>query len=225
MQANIIPENIVFNNCYSGTEFENKTVDFLRLAGLTANRVGKANDGGIDIDASVNMQRVKYSYYIQCKYYNKPLGKGPIQEVYSGAAFYNNIGKPVVITNNEVTFNARTYAKKLGVEIIADSEWDEIKDTCNSKKAKYQHTGLLGIIISSAIKNAEYAKRAVATEQEHIVPELSDKDEYRLQLQSDFDMAEEYLKEEERLQQKALKYRRMALERQKKAILASLDYG
>ena len=35
MQANIIPENIVFNNCYSGTEFENKTVDFLRLAGLT----------------------------------------------------------------------------------------------------------------------------------------------------------------------------------------------
>lgn len=59
----------------------------------------------------------------------------------------------------------------------------------------------------------------------YIVPELSDKDEYRLQLQSDFDMAEEYLKEEERLQQKALKYRRMALERQKKAILASLDYG
>ena len=113
----------------------------------------------------------------------------------------------------------------MGVEIIADSEWDEIKDTCNSKKAKYQHTGLLGIIISSAIKNAEYAKRAVATEQEHIVPELSDKDEYRLQLQSDFDMAEEYLKEEERLQQKALKYRRMALERQEKAILASLDYG
>lgn len=225
MQANIIPENIVFNNCYSGTEFENKTVDFLRLAGLTANRVGKANDGGIDIEASVNIQGVKYSYYIQCKYYNKPLGKGPIQEVYSGAAFYNNIGKPVVITNKEVTFNARTYAKKLGVEIIADSEWDEIKDTCNSKKAKYQHTGLLGIIISSAIKNAEYAKRAVATEQEHIVPELSDKDEYRLQLQSDFDMAEEYLKEEERLQQKALKYRRMALERQKKAILASLDYG
>ena len=80
-------------------------------------------------------------------------------------------------------------------------------------------------LISSAIKNAEYAKRAVATEQEHIVPELSDKDEYRLQLQSDFDMAEEYLKEEERLQQKALKYRRMALVRQKKAILASLDYG
>ena len=26
MQANIIPENIVFNNCYSGTEFENKTL-------------------------------------------------------------------------------------------------------------------------------------------------------------------------------------------------------
>ena len=87
----------------------------------------------------------------------------------------------------------------------------KLKTLVIPRKAKYQHTGLLGIIISSAIKNAEYAKRAVATEQEHIVPELSDKDEYRLQLQSDFDMAEEYLKEEERLQQKALKYRRMAL--------------
>lgn len=53
MQENIIPENIVFNNCYSGTEFGNKTVDFLRLVGLTANRVGKANDGGIDIEASM----------------------------------------------------------------------------------------------------------------------------------------------------------------------------
>lgn len=158
MQENIIPENIVFNNCYSGTEFENKTVDFLRLAGLRANRVNKANDGGIDIEATVNIQGVEYPYYIQCKYYNKPLSKGPIQEVYSGVAFYDNIGKPVVITNNEVIFNARTYAKKLGVEIIADSEWDEMKDACNSKKARYQHTGLLGIVILSAIKNTEYAK-------------------------------------------------------------------
>lgn len=225
MEENIITESIIFKGCYTGTDFENKTLDFLRLAGLTAKKTGGANDGGIDIVASANIQGVEYSYYIQCKYYNKPLGKNPIQEAYSGAAFYDNIGKPVVITNNEVTFNARIYAKKLGVEIIADFEWEEIKETCISKKAKSQHTGLMGIIISNAIKCPEYAMQAVVTEIKPIVPDLSDKSKYRLQLQSDFDMAEEYLKEEERLQQKALKYRRMALERQKKAILASLDYG
>ena len=225
MSENMIPQDIIFNNCHTGTRFENTTVDFLRLAGFTAKKVGGANDGGIDIVASVNIQNHEYSYYIQCKYYNKPLGKHPIQEVYSGAAFYGNVGKPVVITNNEVTFNARTYAKKLGVEIIADSEWEEIKEACNSQKAKNQHTGIMGIIISEAIKSSEYAIQAIATEPEHTISDLSDKDKYKLQLQSDFDMAEEYLKEEERLQLKALKYRRMALERQKKAILASLDYG
>lgn len=55
------------------------------LPGLTANRVGKANDGGINIEVNMNVQGAEYSYYIQCKYYNKPLGKGPIQEVYSKA--------------------------------------------------------------------------------------------------------------------------------------------
>lgn len=225
MSENIITEDIIFSNCRTGTDFENKTLDFLRLAGLTAQKTGGANDGGIDIVASLNIQGTEYSYYIQCKYYNKPLGKNPIQEVYTGAAFYNNIGKPVVITNNEVTISARTYAKKLGVEIIADSEWEKIKETNNSQRAKIQHTGLMGIVISGIIKSSEYATHAVATESEHIVSTISEKDKYRLQLQSDFDMAEEYLKEEERLQQKARKYRRMALERQKKAILASFDYG
>lgn len=223
MAKNIINQDIIFNNCRTGTDFENTTLDFLRLAGFTAKKTGGANDGGIDIVASMNIQGDEYSYYIQCKYHNKPLGKPPIQEAYSGAAFYDNIGKPVVITNNEVTFNARIYAKKLGVEIIAYAEWEEIKEACISKKAKNQHTGLMGIIISSAIKSSEYALQAVETK--HIIPDLSDKDKYKLQLQSDFDMAEEYLKEAERLQQKAIKNQRMAFERQKKAILANFDYG
>lgn len=225
MSENIITEDIIFNNCRTGTDFENKTVDFLRQAGFDAAKIGGANDGGIDIVASVNIQDVKYSYYIQCKYYNKPLGKNPIQEVFTGAAFYGNAGKPVVITNNEVTISARTYAKKVGVEIIADSEWEEIKEAYYSKKAKLKYSGLMGIVISGIIKNSKYAIQAVANESTHIISNLSEKDKYKLQLQSDFDIAEEYLKEEERLQLKAFKYRRMALERQKKAILASLDYG
>lgn len=63
----------------------------------------------------MNIQGVEYSYYIRRKYYNKPLGKGPIQEVYSGTAFYDNIGKPIVITNNKVTFNARVCLKTVKV--------------------------------------------------------------------------------------------------------------
>lgn len=74
----------------------------------------------------MNIQGTKYSYCIQCKYYSKTLTKTPIQEAHTGAAFYDNIGRLVVITNNSVTFNARSYAKKVGFEIIADYKWDKI---------------------------------------------------------------------------------------------------
>lgn len=35
MEENIVNQDIIFNNCRTGTDFENKTLDFLRLAVLT----------------------------------------------------------------------------------------------------------------------------------------------------------------------------------------------
>lgn len=49
MDENIIDQNIIFNNCNTGTDSENKTPDFLGLAGFNAKKIGGANDGGIDI--------------------------------------------------------------------------------------------------------------------------------------------------------------------------------
>lgn len=224
MSESIINQNIIFGNCHTGKDFEYRTVDFLRMAGFIANKTG-ANDGGIDIVAKMNIQNCEYQFYIQCKFYNRPLGKAPIQEAFTGTHFYGNAGKPVVITNNEVTFNARMYAKRIGVEIIADAEWEEIKEACISKKARNQHSGLMGIIISSAIKSPEYAKQAVMTEAKHIAQELDAMQKYKLQLQTDFDVAEECLKEAERLQLRSMKYQRLAFERQKKAVLANLEHG
>ena len=122
-------ENIIFKNCRTGTDFEHKTVEFLEGLGFNAHKTGR-NDGGIDIIATKTINETEYKYYIQCKYFNTTLGKHPIQEVFAGSHYYEETsgkGAPVVITNNAVTREARLYAKRLGVEIIADAEWNEIR--------------------------------------------------------------------------------------------------
>lgn len=121
-----MPKNIVFVGCYDGKDFENGVVAFLNKNGFTANRVGN-NDGGVDIIAKSNTEPVEYTFNIQCKYFNKPVGKTPIQEVYTGTQYYGNGGYPVVITNNRVTTEARVYAKRVGVEVIDEQVWEEIK--------------------------------------------------------------------------------------------------
>lgn len=127
MSSDIMKNNFIFANCHSGEDFENTTVNILQWVRFNAKRFGGPNDGGIDVVANTNIQGAEYSYYIQCKFYNHSLGKGPISEVHSGSIAYGHGETPVVITNNKVTFNARLYAKRLGVEIIADEEWEKIK--------------------------------------------------------------------------------------------------
>ena len=101
----------IFRDCKSGIDFENTVVKFLRCLAFEANRTGK-DDGGIDIVATTSILSTKYTFYIQCKYFNTPLGKHPIQEVYAGTNYYGGNGKPVVITNNKVTVDARVYGTK-----------------------------------------------------------------------------------------------------------------
>ena len=141
----------IFRDCKSGIDFENTVVKFLRCLAFEANRTGK-DDGGIDIVATTSILSTKYTFYIQCKYFNTPLGKHPIQEVYAGTNYYGGNGKPVVITNNKVTVDARVYAKRLGVEIIADAEWVELKQVFKARKLinPNPHKGMLGIILASA---------------------------------------------------------------------------
>ena len=113
--------SFIFLNCYTGTDFENLVMDILNENGFTAKKTG-SNDGGIDIVAESTTKPKTYTFNIQCKFFNRPLSKAPIQEVFSGTHYYGNGGRPVVITNNRVTTEARVYAKRLGVEIIGDAE-------------------------------------------------------------------------------------------------------
>ena len=79
-------EDIIFKGCKTGIDFENMTVDFLKKAWLDAHKTGK-NDGGIDIVATTSINGTERKYYIQCKYYNKTVGKHPVQEVYAGSKY------------------------------------------------------------------------------------------------------------------------------------------
>lgn len=228
-----MPDNIIFRDCKTGTDFENNTVLFLNRAGLTANKTGR-NDGGIDIVATTNINSVEYKFYIQCKYFNTSLGKHPIQEVFAGAKYYeegSGKGAPVVITNNVVTREARLYAKRLGVEIIADAEWTEIASTIREGKISNQnvHHGLLGIILAKILENTEehqaeeYLKAVLAEPEPEELP--ADKEEMVLKVQNDFDEAEEFIKESSRLYQKAAQHQQKGMNIYRDIIIRQIKYG
>lgn len=226
-------EDIIFKGCKTGVDFEVKTVEFLNRLGFNANKTGK-NDGGIDIVTTTSINGNEYRYYIQCKYYNTTLGKHPIQEVFAGYHYYEeNSGKgiPVVITNNAVTREARLYAKRLGVEIIADAEWTEIKQVAKDKKVTNpnQHHGLMGLFISAMLRSVknpqadEYLTASLAEPDYNKEP--ADNEELILKVMDDFDEAEEDIKESARLYQKATQYQQNALNKHRDAIIRHLKYG
>lgn len=209
-------------SCNSGVSYEDAVVAFLNEHRFQAYKTGKS-DGGIDIVAVSTTKPQSYTFNIQCKYYNKPLGKAPIQEVYSGTQYYGNGGKPVVVTNNRMTADARVYAKRLGVEVIAEAEWKEIMQVSDTRKIinPNPHKGLMGIIIANITRNREYLISAV----QDIPNPPTDKEQLKLELVNKFDEAEEYVKEASYYQQRAAEYQQRALTLQKEALLRNLEYG
>ena len=221
---------IHFKNCSTGIDFENRIVEILNRLGFDARRVG-TNDSGIDIIATYVTEPNPIVFNIQCKYYNNTLSKAPIQEVYSGTHYRDNGGHPVVITNNAVTATARQFAKKLGVEIIADMEWQEFVRVAKTKIIynPNPHNGLFGIILSKVAGNKQYfinTVNAIAKANENKEQtKPTEKDKLRADLITDFDEAESCIQEAAYLQQKAAMFSQRALSLQKKAILKNLDYG
>ncbi len=94
-----------------GHEFEYFCADLLRKNGFRKVKVtARSGDQGVDIIAVKGTSR----YAIQCKRYASPLGNKPVQEVYTGKAFYN-CKYGVVMTNSIFTPHAKELAKKTGV--------------------------------------------------------------------------------------------------------------
>lgn len=213
--------NILKFNCKSGLEYENTIVNMLTKAGLTANRVGN-NDGRVDIFASIKLKTGDFNFNIQCKLYNRPIGKEPIQQVFTGTHYYNNGATPVVITNNTISSEARLYAKNLGVEIIADMEWLEMEKAIQAGVVINRNCGsLMKILLAYIMKND-----TILPVREKKKSELqTDKERLKLEIISKYDLAEELSRESARLSLEAANKAQESLRLQKEAMLINLESG
>lgn len=216
----VTPRDFEFRRWKSGTEYENWVKDTLTELHFKAERKGK-NDSGVDIIAETNWEGRKHRFYIQCKHYNKPVGKGPIQEIYAGTAFHKDYGSPVLVTSNIVTFEARLYARELGVEIISDPEWEEFARIVAEKKDDNPNPrkGLFGMMVAAVIGTKAYLQKVEPDDEKN-----KTKQELRQQIMSEYDEATECVKEAAYLHQKAAQYQERALELQKRNALRSLFY-
>lgn len=100
---------------FNGRQFELWCASLLRNSGYRNVTVTpSSNDQGVDIIAERNGEK----YAFQCKRYSSNLGNTPVQEVFTGAAFYG-CNKAIVMTNSFFTLGAIEAATRIGVEL-----WD-----------------------------------------------------------------------------------------------------
>lgn len=217
------------SECKTGTDFENWVQSFLTHLGFDAKRTC-GNDNEVDIIATKIYQNVSYKFYIQCKYHNRVLGKTPIQEVYTGHQYFGGDGYPVVITNNRMTYEAKTYALRLGVEVISELQLNELSLMAKGHAPlSMTHTGLFGIIVSTICRDADYVRRVFEkmTQGEASAPKehVDDKEQLRSELVDSFEQADILMQESAELQQRASLLNRQALVLQKEALIKNLEYG
>ena len=101
-----------------GHDFEYWCANALRNCGFYNVEVTPGSgDQGVDIICFKD--GVKYA--VQCKRYNSDLGNTPVQEVFSGKAFYHcHVG--AVMTNRYITSGAKQLAKETGT-LLWDRDW------------------------------------------------------------------------------------------------------
>ena len=153
-------------SCMSGNDFELFIQKLLIRYGFDA-RLTHNNDNGVDIIATIMEGECKVKYYIQCKFYNRTIGKLPVQEVFSGKHYFGDDGYPVVITNNYISNKANQYAKKLNVEVITGFQLKELIELEKTKEVKdCDYKGLMGTIFNRAREevNRSSIKKSVLNE-------------------------------------------------------------
>lgn len=205
---------------FSGTDYENGCVEMLELCGFEAVRTGK-DDKGVDIKASIPIGENVKKYYIQCKYQNKTLSMHPVQEIFAGAHYHGADGTPVLITNNRVSYQARQYAKALGVEVIGDDEWIELKDAYKNKHVQNPNRqGLAGILIGKLSGNQDLVTRNMQTP----VVKAHDSDDLKAAITGEYDRILECRKEADRLRQQASMIEQKAIIMQREEVLKHLAF-
>lgn len=207
-------------NSYTGIDFEKGCVEILEHCGFKAYQTGK-EDKGVDIIASITIGENIKKYYIQCKFQNKTLSMHPVQEIFTGTHYRGADGIPVLITNNHVSYQARQYAKALGVEIISAPEWIELKEAHRNKHIiNPGRQGLAGMLIGILSGNQEFAIHNLQAP----VVEPDDRDVLKASVIDKFDRILECRKEADRLRQKASVMEQKAIIMQREEMLKYLGF-
>lgn len=214
-------------DCKSGRDFELWVQGILTCLGFDAKQTG-GNDNGVDIIATITIADKSYKYYIQCKFYNRPVGKTPVQEVYTGCQYFGGDGYPVVITTNRMTCEARAFAKKMGVEVITEFQLNELQIAVRQKKRINNNlTGLFGLMIGRIFRDSSSMVNAVSIYDKDPTDNEppTDKEQLKQELISAFDQAEILLQEAAEKQADVFRVQQQAMALQKTALLKNLEYG
>ena len=157
---------------------------------------------------------------------NKPVGKTPVQEVYTGCQYFGGDGYPVVITNNRMSCGTKAFAKKMGVELITELEFNELEISSRQRKIiNNSHMGLMGLLIAIMFKDRDYGNRVLkAYDKKHLaVEEITDREKLKQELLDNFEQAQILLQESAELQLRANACQQQALTLQKEALLKNLN--
>jgi Holliday junction resolvasome RuvABC ATP-dependent DNA helicase subunit len=109
----------------SGEDFERIVLTLLGRMGFQAELTKASGDGGIDVIATLNKPIVGGRYLFQCKRYHDEnwVGAPTVRDFY-GAVTADRAVKGILITTSNFTAQAREFAEKVGVELIA---YDQLK--------------------------------------------------------------------------------------------------
>lgn len=186
----------------------------------------KGNDNGVDIIATLDERGNQLKYYIQCKFHNRPVGKTPVQEVYTGCNYFGNDGYPVVITNNRMSSETKAYAKQIGVELITEYQLNELSLLLKTDKiVNENYTGLMGIILGKLARRLDLFEKAVKAYNKEPIKnvETTDKKKLKNELINTFDQVDLLLQESAELQMRSNACQQQAMSLQKEALLRNLN--
>lgn len=96
-----------------GVGYERYVAASLTAAGFDITFTPASGDQGVDLVADRNGVR----WALQCKNYQKPVGNDAVQQIHTGARFYN-AARAVVVAPNGYTMAARQLAGSVGVECL-----------------------------------------------------------------------------------------------------------
>ena len=209
----------------SGYDFELWLQGILTTLKFDAKRI-KGNDNGVDIIATLDERGDHLKYYIQCKFHNRPVGKTPVQEIYTGCNYFGNDGYPVVITNNRMSSETKAYAKQIGVELITEYQLNELSLLLKTGKiVNENYTGLMGIILGKLTRRLDLFEKAIKVySKEPIkIEETTDKEQIKNKLINTFEQANLLLQESAELQMRANACQQQAMSLQKEVLLRNLN--